>query len=99
VERKITWKPKGARLIVRKIQEDRKESLIILPNAVKESSRIVEVVEVGTACDAEYLVGEKVLLARYSGYEIPVLDETYTDCMIVNEDEIICFDNANLQGI
>ena len=92
------WKPKGNRLIVKRVDE-MEGCLIIAPSQSKQSSMIVEIVETGTLTDEAYNIGEKLLIGRYSGYSVPVLNRAYTDCMIVNEDDILCFDSANVKEI
>jgi len=90
---KVEWRPFGARLILRKIQEY--QGMIIVAPQSKDASMVCEVVASGTT-EADYKVGERVLIGRYSGYNVPVMDRAYNDCIIVNESDILCTDaNSN----
>ena len=85
----IEWKPYGARLIVKRVVEY--EGTLIIPQSVKQASMMCEVVSVGGLCGREYKIGDRLLLGRYSGYDVPVLAREYIDCMIVNEEYILCY--------
>lgn len=68
--------PLGRAVLVEYYEPERKESLIIVPDNVKDRSVMVEqravVVECGPACwpdePARAVPGDRVMIARYSGY-------------------------------
>ena len=82
----INWLPIDGRLIVKRVTEY--EGSLIVPASVKDSSMLCAVV---SSCeDSTFVPGDKILIARYSGYNVPVLNREYNDCLIVNEEDILC---------
>jgi len=86
---KVKWKPIGARLILKKVNEY--QGSIIVPATTKQASMVCEVVAAGFGCESDYQEGDLLMIARYSGYDLPVLDHTYSDCIICNEKDILCY--------
>lgn len=78
--------------------ESKTESGIIIPEEVtKKERKAVEVgtvVSIGSTCFKDYgaedvvAVGDRVVIARYSGKEVRDIDETVF--VVVNDEDIIC---------
>ena len=68
--------PLGRAVLVEYYEPERKESVIVIPDNVKDKTTMVEqravVVEVGPACwpdePPRARVGDRVLISKYSGY-------------------------------
>jgi len=87
--------PLGRAVIVEYYEPERKESMIVLPDNVKDRTVMVEqravVVEIGPACwpnePQRAKVGDRVMIARFSGYAFvgPADGKRYR---IVNDNDI-----------
>lgn len=82
-------KPYGNRLVVKRTEAE-KQGLIHIPDQAKKISLKGEVLAVGAGVDWVE-VGDMVLFARYSPYDIEQNFNAgeYKDCCIVNEDDIL----------
>lgn len=87
-------KPYGERLIIKK-KDITTTSGLYIPDSLKNSSLVGEVMEVGEAVEwAE--VGDIVLFGRHSGFLIPKNDNIagYDECILMNNDDLL----AKLEG-
>jgi len=82
--KKSPLKPLGTRVLLREIEEDNKESGILLPDEAKGGGgvRRAEVLAVGSAVGSEeekiaLAVGDNVLLDSFAGKEVEVKGEEY----------------------
>ena len=92
---KISVKPLGDRLLVRRPEEDEVvKGGIIIPDTAKEKPQEAEVIAVGPGrrddkgelVPIEVKAGQRILLGKYSGTEVEIDDEDY---LIVREDDIL----------
>ena len=87
-------RPNGARLLVKRVEEKKPESeLIIVPETISQKpSAFAVVYAIGTLKQGGVSVGDLVVLRDYVGAPAEVFlpgDETPTECIIVNEDEVL----------
>lgn len=92
--------PMGARLLVKRIEQAQpKTQHIIIPETVEQkSSAFAIVLGIGTLKQGGVEIGDIVVLMDYVGALALVLlpgDEDKTECLIVNEDEVL----AVMQGV
>jgi len=89
-------KPLGSRVLVKREQAKTTKGGIILPDSAKEKPKMGEIVAVGPGKQDEFgnhhsltvQVGDKVLFSAYGGVEVKT-DDTLSDYLIINEDEIL----------
>jgi len=90
----------GARVLVQRIEERKAESEhIIIPDTIQEKpSKNGIVWAVGTLQQGGIEVGDLIIMKDFVGAPCPVVlpgDERTTECMIVNEDDIL----AVIEGV
>lgn len=79
-------KPLGDRVVIKMLEsEETTKSGIVLPGSAKEKPQVAEVIAVGpgTVVDGkeikmEVMVGDKVLISKYSGTEVKFDGQEYT---------------------
>jgi co-chaperonin GroES (HSP10) len=86
--------PIGARLLVKRIEQAKPETQhIIIPETIEQkSSAFAAVFAIGTLKQDGIEVGDIVILMDYVGAPANVTlpgDETETECLIVNEDDVL----------
>ena len=88
-------KPLGARVLVKRLEEEEKSSGgIIIPDTAKEKPQEAEVVSLGTggkdddgnAVEFTVKVGDKVLISKYGGTDVKVDGQ---ELLIINESDIL----------
>ena len=85
--------PRGSRVIVKRCEEEY-NGKILIPDAAKEKEMAAHVVAVGPGkldekgkrIEIDLMVGEKVLIGRYSGSEIKINGEPH---IVLDESEIL----------
>ena len=81
-------KPLKDRIVVQRYEDD-KTGAIIIPEYVKQASLRGIVRETGPEC--QWLnVDDMIVFGRYSGFEFPVREPKYKDCLIMNEEDVLC---------
>jgi chaperonin GroES len=94
-QKKITLKPLGNRVVVKRIeQESALKGGIILPDTAKKKQEYATVVSIGTGSLSKegkelpipVKVGDTVLMDKYSGQEVSIDDE---DFVILKADDLI----------
>lgn len=85
-------KPHGNRVVVERITTDQTAGGLYLPETAQKRSLVGKVKAVGK--DVEVVkVGQHVFFGQYSGFEIGMAP--YSDCLIMNEDDILGEVKAN----
>ena len=88
-------KPLGARVLVKRLEEEEKSSGgIIIPDSAKEKPQEAEVVSLGTGgkddegntIEFTVKVGDKVLISKYGGTDVKVDGQ---ELLIINESDIL----------
>ena len=90
----MSIKPLADRVVIKMLEaEETTKSGIILANAAKEKPQVAEIVAVGPGgvvdgkeVKMEVKIGDKVLIAKYSGTEVKLDGEEYT---IVRQSDIL----------
>lgn len=89
-------RPMGDRLIAKQFDDDRIGSIII-PDSSKKTSLRATVISAGPQCDF-VKVGDTILFGRFARFDLPLRDEKWKDCFIMNEADVLCIledeDNA-----
>lgn len=82
-------KPLGERIVVRRdsAEETTDSGIVIKTEKQQETAKFGEVLAIGEGVGF-VKVGDRILWARYSGTEIPDLEE-YRNCLLMNEMEIL----------
>ena len=97
--KKTTLKPLGDRVLIKRLeQEETLKGGIILPNSAKKKQETGKVIAVGPGKASEdgklqpmpVVVGNTILMDKYSGQEVTIDDEEY---VIVKADDIIAIIN------
>lgn len=78
--------PNKGRIIVKKIQEEKKEGVLIMPD--KPSNEPYWAIVLGLNQESYYGFGYKVLIPAYAGTKIKYEDEEY---IILKEEEVLCY--------
>lgn len=90
----MTIKPLSNRVVLKNVEaEETTKAGIILPGAAQEKPQLAEVIAIGPGENKDgavvpmtVKVGNKVIVAKYSGTEVKLDGETY---IIVKEDDIL----------
>lgn len=90
----MSIKPLADRVVIKMLEaEETTKSGIILANASKEKPQVAQIVAVGPGgvvdgkeIKMEVKIGDKVLIAKYSGTEVKLDDEEY---IIVRQSDIL----------
>ncbi len=97
---KVTLKPIGNRVVVKRLQEqETSKGGILLPDSAKKKQETAKVVAIGpgkTNKDGDYIkievqVGDTILMDKYSGQEVTVNDEEF---IILKSEDIIAIVEA-----
>ena len=100
VEKKVSVKPLGQRVLVQWLeQEETLKGGIILPETAREKQKIAHVIAVGkgkttekgTVLPMPVAVGDKVLVDKYAGQDVTIDDQDYA---VVKADDIIAIVEA-----
>lgn len=85
----MAFKPLGKRVLVQRVEEEKKTSsgIIIPDNATeKPSIGVVKEVSAEVSKDGEVKVGDKVLFGKYKGNEVKIDD---TDYVVLEQEDIL----------
>jgi len=87
-------RPMGARLLVKRIEQAKPESqLIVIPDTVQDKPSIFAIVfAIGKLVQGGISVGDIIILKDFVGAPAVVTlpgDEAQTECLIVNEDDVL----------
>lgn len=92
---KVSLRPLGDRLIVQRLeQEETLKGGIILPDTAKKKKEMAKVVAVGKGKTTDegklipmpVMVGDTILMDKYSGQEVSIDDEEY---IVLRADDVI----------
>ena len=88
-------KPIGERALIKPLPQEEKVGSIIIPDMVKEKSRIGEIFAIGTGKEIRELfrVKDRVIFGKFAGEEISIENEKY---LIVSlADILVKFESEN----
>jgi chaperonin GroES len=91
---KTTLKPLGNRVLAKRLEQEKTQGGIILPDSAKKKQETAEVIAVGSGTpnkDGKILpmpvqVGDKILMDKYSGQEVSLNDEEF---IVVKAEDIV----------
>ncbi len=94
MENKSGVQPRGRAVLVKPYEEKKPDSLIVMPDTVQESARLLEnravVIEIGPDAwldeTPRAIVGEKVYLTKFCGFILKGADKEFY--RIVNDNDI-----------
>lgn len=83
---KLPLRPIHDRVLVRRIEAEKKSGLIHIPEKAQEKPSVGEVIFMGAECGDEFHVGNRVLFGKFAGAEVTVDGE---EMLLLKEDAIL----------
>lgn len=81
--------PQGRRYVIQRESVKVSQGGIIIPEEAQKGSLVGTVIVKGPDCELADL-GDKILFGRYSGFELPLNSDKFSNCLMMNEEDILC---------